>query len=202
MRSGNKSQDTRNCAQNEPKYAICVIFATRLYYKSRGLILCDLRWQIRHNHNRLDDDHCDVTGHRKMSVLGTAGAMVTTHENSVMIWSYKGPNWFSFCIPIGNEKLWWASRYGVVYKLNFISNLDQISDWSVRSGSYNFPFGWDLCGEYRQPIAHVGGAQIYSPQLGQSNWPSVRDFAGLQQACHSGPLYTVHADMSYCYCQF
>ena len=32
-----------------------------------------------------------------MSVLGTAGAMVTTHENSVMIWSFKGPNCFAFC---------------------------------------------------------------------------------------------------------
>ena len=29
-----------------------------------------------------------------MSVLGTVGAMVTTHENSVMMWSFKGPKLF------------------------------------------------------------------------------------------------------------
>ena len=77
VRSVNKSRDTRNCVQNEPEYAICVIFTTPLYYEALGLFLCDLIWQIHHNYNRLDDGHCDVTGHRKMSVLGTAGAMVT-----------------------------------------------------------------------------------------------------------------------------
>ena len=35
-----------------------------------------------------------------------------------------------------------------------------------------FPFDWDLRGEYRQPIAQAGGAEIYSLRLGQSNWPS------------------------------
>ena len=35
--------------------------------------------------SRLDDSHCDVTGHCKMSVLGTAGTMVRTHENSEMM---------------------------------------------------------------------------------------------------------------------
>ena len=29
VRSVNKSRDTQNCVQNEPKYAICVFFATR-----------------------------------------------------------------------------------------------------------------------------------------------------------------------------
>ena len=85
VRSVNKSRDTRNCVQNKPEYAIYVIFTTRLNYKALGLILCFLIWQIRHNFNRLGDGHCDVTGHRKRSVLGTAGAMVTTHENSVMM---------------------------------------------------------------------------------------------------------------------
>ena len=42
VRSVNKSRDTRNCAQNKPEYAICVIFATRSYYKALGLILCYL----------------------------------------------------------------------------------------------------------------------------------------------------------------
>ena len=32
VRSVNKSRDTRNCVQNEPKYAICVLFAIRLYH--------------------------------------------------------------------------------------------------------------------------------------------------------------------------
>ena len=38
----NKSRDTRNCVQNEPKYAICVLVATRLYYKALWIILCAL----------------------------------------------------------------------------------------------------------------------------------------------------------------
>ena len=79
VRSVNKSLDTRNCVQNEPDYAICVIFVTRVYYKALGTLLCTLIWQIRHNYNS------DVTGHRKMSALGTVGAMVTTHEISVMM---------------------------------------------------------------------------------------------------------------------
>ena len=90
VRSVNKSRDTRNCAQKGPEYAICVIFTTRLYYKALGLILCDHRWQICHHYNCLDDGHCEVTGHRKMSVLGTAGALVTTHEYFVMMWRFKG----------------------------------------------------------------------------------------------------------------
>ena len=42
VRSVNKSRDTRNCVRNEPKYAICVLVATRLYYKSLGIILSAL----------------------------------------------------------------------------------------------------------------------------------------------------------------
>ena len=127
-------------------YEICVKFTTRLYNKALGLILCDLIWQIRHNYNRFDDGHCDDTGHRKMSVLGTAGAMLTTHYNSVIMWSFKDQIVLRSVKPIGNEN-------GDVYKLNSISNLSRISDWSVHSGSY-----FVLCGEYRQPIAQVGGA--------------------------------------------
>ena len=40
VRSVNESRDTRNCVQNKPEYAICVIFTTRSYYKALGLILC------------------------------------------------------------------------------------------------------------------------------------------------------------------
>ena len=93
VRSVNKSRVTRTCVQNEPECAICVIFNTLSYYKAIELILCALLWQIRHNYT-LDDGHCDVTGCRKMSVLGAVGTMVTTHENFVMIWSFKGPKLF------------------------------------------------------------------------------------------------------------
>ena len=37
----------------------------------------------------------EVTVHHRMSPLSTAGAMVTTHENSVMMWSFKGTKLFS-----------------------------------------------------------------------------------------------------------
>ena len=94
VRSVNKSRDTRNCVQNKPEYAICFIFTTRSYYKAQGLFFCYLILQIRHNFNRLDDGHCDATSHRKMSLLCTAGAMVTTHENVVIMWSFKGPKLF------------------------------------------------------------------------------------------------------------
>ena len=97
VRSVNKSRVKRTCVQNEPEYEICVIFNTLLYYKAIGLILCALVWQIRHNYTRLDDGHCDVTSCRKMSVLGAVGTMVTTHENFVMMWSFKGLNCFAFC---------------------------------------------------------------------------------------------------------
>ena len=43
---------------------------------------------------------------------------VTTHENSVMMWSFKEQIFKRSVIPNGNEKEWWASHYGVVYKLN------------------------------------------------------------------------------------
>ena len=56
--------------------------------------MCDLIWQIRHNYSRFDDGNRDVTSHRKMSVLGAAGSMVTTHENYVMIWLFNGPKLF------------------------------------------------------------------------------------------------------------
>ena len=95
VRSVNESRDTRNCVQNGAEYTNCVLFTTRLYYKALGMILCTLICEIRCNYNHLDDDHCDVTGHRKMSALGTAGVMVTTHENSLMMWSFEGPNLFS-----------------------------------------------------------------------------------------------------------
>ena len=56
-----------------------------------GLVLCDLIWQTPQNYNRPDDGHCNVTGRRKMSVLDKASTRLTTHENSIMMWSFKGP---------------------------------------------------------------------------------------------------------------
>ena len=94
VRSVNNSRDRRNCVQNEPEYAICIIFTTLLYYEALGLILCYLVWQIHHTYTRLDDGHCDVTVRRKMSVLGSVGTMVTTQENFLMMWSFKGPKLF------------------------------------------------------------------------------------------------------------
>ena len=91
MRSVNKSRDTWNCVQNEPECAICVLFATHLYYKAIGIFLYAQIWPICDNYHRLDDGHCDVTGHRKMSALDMAGAMVTTHETSVIKWLFRGP---------------------------------------------------------------------------------------------------------------
>ena len=64
VRLVNKSRDTRNCVQNEPECAIGVLFATYLYYKALWMTLRALIWPIRHNYNRLDDGHCDVTGQR------------------------------------------------------------------------------------------------------------------------------------------
>ena len=95
VRSVNKWRDTRNCVQNEPEYAIFVTFTNPFYWKAHRLILCYLIWKMRHNYNCLNNGHRDVTGHRKMSVLGTAGAMVTTNENSVIMWLFKGPKLFS-----------------------------------------------------------------------------------------------------------
>ena len=97
VRSVNKSRDTRNRVLNESEYAICVIVTTRLYYKVLGLIMRGLIWQIRHNYKRLDDGHFVATGLRKMSVLGMAGAMVTTHE--ILWWCdrFRDQNCFAIC---------------------------------------------------------------------------------------------------------
>ena len=102
-------------------------------------ILCDPIWWIRHIYNCLEHGNIDVTGHCKRSVLGTAGARVTTHENSKMIWSFKGPNCFASCKTLCKwKKEWLASQFGVVYKLNLISNWNRISDCLVHFGSYLF----------------------------------------------------------------
>ena len=50
VRSVNKSRDTHNCIRDEPQYAICVVFTTRLFYKALKLMLCHLTWQITRNY--------------------------------------------------------------------------------------------------------------------------------------------------------
>ena len=51
---------------------------------------------MRNDYTRLDDGHSNFTGHRKMSVLGAVGTMVTTRENFVMMWLFKGTKLFCF----------------------------------------------------------------------------------------------------------
>ena len=136
VRSVNKSRDTTNCIRNEPQYAICVIFTTPFYYKALKLILCDLIWQF----------ICvltvtTVTGHvtARWQHWAWLETMVTTHENSLIMQSFKGPK--LFCDP---ENL-------LCFELIWIAILSIIFDWSVHSWSYVFirlgPFPW-------VPIAH------------------------------------------------
>ena len=107
VRSVNKTHDTKLGPKGARRCDLCP-FRHSFILQSPTNNLCALMWQISLNYNRLEDDHCDDTGHRKMSALGMGG----------------------------NEKEWWNSHYGVVDNLNLISNLSLISYWSVHSGSY------------------------------------------------------------------
>ena len=90
VRSVNKSRDTKLRPKQARVCDVCHLHHSFILQSPRvNFVLSD-----KANINRLYDTHCDVAGHRKMSVLGTAGAMVTTHENSVMMWSFKGPKLF------------------------------------------------------------------------------------------------------------
>ena len=146
VRSVNKSRDTRNCVLNEPHYVICVIFTTRLYCKALGLILCYLIWQIRLNYNRLDDGHCDVTGHSKMSALGTASAMVTSHEISVMMWSFKDPKLICALQNILEMKKNDGLNI-ILLSISWIQFRIWVEFWLVSSfWKLLVPFDWGLCG--------------------------------------------------------
>ena len=93
--------------------------------------------QMTCNYNRLDGGHCDRTGHRKMAVVDMGNGHggnpwkfrnhVIVQETGISLCSVKA---------VGNEKEWWVSLYGFVFKLNWISILSWISDWPVHSGSY------------------------------------------------------------------
>ena len=51
--------------------------------------------------------------------------------------------------PIGNEKEWWVSHYGVAYKLNSNPNMSRIPDWSLHS-SRTGPLAISNAGNRRQ----------------------------------------------------
>ena len=95
VRSVNKSLDTRTLRPKRTRLCDLCHFRHPCILQSPRNIFCALIWQFRHNYNRLDDYNSDVTSHRKMSALGTAGAMVTTHEIYVMMWSFKWSKLFS-----------------------------------------------------------------------------------------------------------
>ena len=101
VRSVNKAHDTRNWVQKQAKVCdLCPLHHSFIWQSPRNYFVCsDIA-----NTPQIQSSwrcQCEVTGHRKMSALGTAGAMVTNHDNSVMIWSFKGTNCVAFC------KIYW-----------------------------------------------------------------------------------------------
>ena len=94
VRSVNKSRDTRNCVQNEPEYAICVIFTTISYYKALGSILCGLVWQIRHNYNR---SWRWPLWHYSSPQDVSTGCGQYHGDNSWKFCNLKDQHWFAFC---------------------------------------------------------------------------------------------------------
>ena len=144
VRPVNKSQNTKLHLKRATG-VICVVFATRLYYKSLKWILCDQIWQITCNYNSLDGSHCDGTCHRMMAVLGMDG------DHGDNPWKFlnrlRDQNCFS-SKTIGNEEEWEIAHYDGILKLTWISILSNISDWSVHSGIW-FSFDLDFYGEYR-----------------------------------------------------
>ena len=124
-------------------------------------------WHIRHNYNRPDDT--------TVSLQVTARCQrwarpVPWWQPMKIPWWYerlRDQNCFVFCKTYWKWKrmmgftLWCClqAKFNFVFESNF---------WLVSSfWKLLFPFDWDLYGEYRQPIAQVGGVWIYSPRLGQ-----------------------------------
>ena len=106
VRSVKKSCDTPNCVRNEPEYAICVLFTTRLYYKALEINLCDLMWQIRRNWWPL---WLQVTARCQRWARPVAWGQ--SIKNSIMMCSCKGPRLFLRSVRlIGNEQGWRASH--------------------------------------------------------------------------------------------
>ena len=61
--------------------------------------------------------------------------MVTTHENSWTMCSFKGRKLFS-CRTCWKPQKSWVSHHDAIFQLNRISILSGISDWSVHCNSY------------------------------------------------------------------
>ena len=116
------------------------------------------------NYHRLDGGHRDGTGHHKMLVTlidwlnifisslltiteihiktikcwAWPVTLVTTYKISLIVWLLKGPNCgvFLSCETHWKWKKILISHYETIFKLNQISTLSKISDWSVHSGRY------------------------------------------------------------------
>ena len=74
-----------------------------------------------------------------MLALGMAGAMVTTHEISVMMWSFKGPKLLSVLLNLLEIQSSDGLHIMVLpINYNLILNLSQISAWSDRSRNLFF----------------------------------------------------------------
>ena len=113
VRWANKSRDTHNCMRNEPQYAICVVFTTRLYYKVRKVDFLGSDLQLQSY--SLDGGHCDRAGHRKVTVLGMAGDQGDNPWKFLNRVTVKGTKIVLCPVKlIGNEKEWWVSHYGIV----------------------------------------------------------------------------------------
>ena len=91
VRSVNKSRGTQNCIRNEPYYAICSVYTIRLYNKVLKINFCALIWQK--NAFIVIWTVATVTG-QVTTKLQCWVWPVTTRENSVIIWSFKGPKLF------------------------------------------------------------------------------------------------------------
>ena len=76
VRSVNTSSDTRNCVQKRAKLCdLCPLRHSFIWKSPRNCFVCS----DKANTPQLQSSwwcQCEVTGHRKMSALGTAGAMV------------------------------------------------------------------------------------------------------------------------------
>ena len=145
MGSVGKSRDRQHCIRNEQQYEIRDVFTTRLCYNAMKI---DFVWSDMANNLQLHSSWWWPLCRDSPPQDGSAG-----HGQ----W----PSWQPVKIPSlcnRDEEEW---RVETVFKLNWISNLNMISDWSVHSKRY-LPF---RLGPLRWvPIAHVGGDLFYSPQ--------------------------------------
>ena len=156
VRSVNKSRDTQHCVQNEAKYA-SDLFMTRSYYKDLGIILCD--WYGKYTTITIvltmATVMLQVTARCQRWARPVSWWQPWKFGNYVIVWGNE--SCFSFC----KTYLTWNWLMGFTLWcclwINLISNFGRFYYWSVQSGIHLFPFDWDRCGEYQQPITQVGG---------------------------------------------